>query len=119
MPHRSAQTAPRSAMRRSARRRRGESVPPGAVPPRPSRNDSENPSRLTLPKARQHAPIYLNANQAKRLVQLSLPQRDPDRQPPPASRAQRSESTTSAAGGRSASAGERMLSQAWGGEIRP
>src|ERR1039458_8257553 len=115
MPHRSAQTTPRSAMRRSARRRPGEiRAPQDAVPPRPSRNDSENPSRLTLPKARQHAPIYLNANQAKRLVQLSLPQRDPDRQPPPASRAQRSESTTSAAGGRSASAGERMLSQAWG-----
>ena len=63
---------------------RGNPCPPGAVPPRPSRNDTEERSRPTLPKPRQRGPIYINGKPAERLVQLLQPQRDPDDQPLPA-----------------------------------
>jgi hypothetical protein len=81
MPYGSARTAPSSPHGgRPDGPPRGIRAPWGAAPPTPSRNDSEEPTRLTPPKPRQRAPTCTNANQAERLVQL-CPRRDPDDQP--------------------------------------
>jgi hypothetical protein len=70
----------------------GESIPPGRrAPPRPSRNDSEEPAIRVRPNLANviRPPHTSTRNQAERLVQLSPPRRDPDDRPLPAPRAQR------------------------------